>query len=145
MDKNNQISTMKVKDTNKDIYLKILSKDLFNKFNSEFTIENTTIIDDSQVKHIVNDSENVLQPVFWLHNKAGESNTFLIDLLVLWLQHLYRSEDIRLASKVYNKISQPILFDDPFSMEYEKIQEAIDIAHILISAIEQGFQVKEVL
>ena len=54
---------MKVKGTHKDIFLKTLSKGLFSRFNDKFTKENTIIIDDSPVKHILNAPENVLLPV----------------------------------------------------------------------------------
>ena len=51
---------MKVKDTHKDIFLKALSKGLFGKFNSKFTKENTIIVNNSLVKYILNNLENVL-------------------------------------------------------------------------------------
>ena len=46
---------MKVKGKHKDIFLKTLSKGLFMKFNGKFRKNNTIIIDDSPVKHILND------------------------------------------------------------------------------------------
>ena len=46
---------MKVKGTHKDIFLKTLSKGLFAKFNEKFRKKNTIIIDDSLMKHILND------------------------------------------------------------------------------------------
>ena len=54
---------MKVKGTHKDIFLKMLSKCLFHRFNGKFTKDNTIIIDDNLVKHILNDSKNVLLPI----------------------------------------------------------------------------------
>ena len=63
MERNNRVTTMKVKGTHKDIFLKTLSKGLFGRFNGKFTKENTLVIDDSTVKHILNNSENVLLPV----------------------------------------------------------------------------------
>ena len=63
MGKNNRVTTMKVKCTHKDIFLKTLSKDLFMKFNGIFRKNNMIIIDDSPVKHILNDSENFLFPM----------------------------------------------------------------------------------
>ena len=85
MGRNNRITTMKVKGTYKDIFLKTLSKDLFTKFNGKFKKNNTIIIDDSLVKHILNDSKNVLFPVSWLHDEAGQNDTFVIDTLLPWL------------------------------------------------------------
>ena len=76
---------MKVKGTHKDIFLKTLSKDLFAKFNGKFRMKNTIIIDDSPVKHILNDSKNVLFPVLWSSDGAGQNDTFLMDTLLPWL------------------------------------------------------------
>ena len=58
--RNNRITTMKVKSTHKDISLKTLNNDLFNRFNGKFTEDNRIIINDSSVKHIFNNLENVL-------------------------------------------------------------------------------------
>ena len=60
MGRNNRVTTMKVKGAHKDIFLKTLSNGLFCRFNGKFTKENIIIIDDSPIKHILNDSENVL-------------------------------------------------------------------------------------
>ena len=79
---------MKVKDMHKDMFLKTLSKGLFDRFNDKFTKENTIIINNNSVKHILNDLENVLLLVYWSHNGAGPSNTFLIDILLPCLQEL---------------------------------------------------------
>ena len=51
---NNRVITMKVMGTNKDIFLKTLSTCLFGRFNGKFTKENTIIINDSLIKHILN-------------------------------------------------------------------------------------------
>ena len=57
MGKNNKVPMMKVKNTYKDIFLKIVSKGLFGRFNDKFTKENTIIINNSLLKHILNDSK----------------------------------------------------------------------------------------
>ena len=67
--------------------------------------ENTLVINNSPVKHILNDSENVLLPVSWLHDGAGQSDTFLIDTLLPCLQELHRSQNIRLATRVCQGIN----------------------------------------
>ena len=123
---------MKVKGTHKDIFLKTLSKGLFTKFNGKFRKNNTIIIDDNLVKHILNDSENVLFPMSWSHDGAGRNDTFLIDTLLPWLQQLHRTEDVRVAARVLDKIGQPILSDDPSSKEYYvEIMEAVENARML--------------
>ena len=124
---------MKVKGTHKDIFLKTLSKGLFAKFYGKFRKKNTIIIDDSLVKHILNDSENVLFPVSWSSDGAGQNDTFLMDKLLPWLRQLHRFEDVRVAARVLDKIGQPMLCDDPSSREYYvEIKQAIDSAHMLL-------------
>ena len=123
---------MKVKGTHKDIFLKTLSKGLFTKFNGKFRKKNTIIIDVSPVKHILNDSENVLFLVSWSSNGAGQNDSFLMDKLLPWLRQLHGFEDVRVASRVIEKIDQPILRDDPSSREYYvEIKQAIDSAYML--------------
>ena len=123
---------MKVKGTHKDIFLKTLSKGLFTKFNGKFRKNNTIIIDNSSVKHILNDSENVLFPVSWSHDGASQNDTFLIDMLLPWLQQLHRTQDVRVAARVLEKIGQPIFFDDPSSKKYYvDFKEAVENARIL--------------
>ena len=106
---------MKVKGTHKDIFLKTLSKGLFTKFNGKFRKKNMIIIDYSPVKHILNDSENVLFPVSWSSDGASQNDTFLMDMLLPWLRQLHRTQDIRVAARVFDKIGQPMLCDDPSS------------------------------
>ena len=131
MGRNNKVTTMKVKGTHKDIFLKTLSKGLFTKCNGKFR-KNTIIIDDSPVKHILNDSKNVLFPVSWSSDGVGQNDTFLMDTLLPWLRQLHRTQDIKVAARVLDKISQPMLYDDPSSKEYYvEIKEAIDNAHML--------------
>ena len=101
MGRNNRVTTMKVRGTHKDIFLKMLSKGLFSRFNGKFTKENTIIIDDSLVKHILNALENVLLPVSWSHDGAGPSDTFLMDTLLPCLQSVHRSRDLKVAAGVH--------------------------------------------
>ena len=109
-----------------------MSKGLFTKFNGKFRKNNTIIIDDSPMKHILNDSENVLYPVSWLHDGAGQNDTFLIDTLLPWLQQLYRTQDVKVAARVLEMIGQSILSDDPSSKEYYvEIKEAVENARML--------------
>ena len=86
MGRNNKVTTMKVKGTHKDIFLKTLSKDLFTKFNGKFRKKNTIIIDNSRVKHILNDSENVIFLVLWSSDGASQNDMFLMDTILLWLR-----------------------------------------------------------
>ena len=84
------------------------------------------------MKHILNNSENVLRPVSWSHDGADQSDTFLIDTLLPCLQELHRSHDIRLGPRVRQGISRPMLpmlSEDPSRREeYVEIKAAIENA-----------------
>ena len=114
---NNKVTTMKVKGTHKDIFLKTLSKGLFSRFHGKFTKENTVIIDDSPVKHILNALENVLLPVSWSHDGPDPSDTFLMDTLLPCLQSVRRSRDLKVAAGVRPWIGQPMMCEDPSTIE----------------------------
>ena len=129
MGQNNRVTTMKVKGTHKDIFLKTLSKGLLCRFNGKFTKENTVIIDDSPLKHILNTPENVLLPASWLHDGAGPSDTFLMDTLLLCLENMHRSQDLKVAAGVRIWIGQPMMCEDPSSAdEYIGMRKALDNA-----------------
>ena len=129
MGRNNRVTTMKVKGTHKDIFLKTLSKGLICRFNSKFTKGNTIIIDDSPVKHILNALENVLLPVSWSHDGAGLSDIFLMDTLLPCLQNVHRSQDLKVAARVRLWIGQPMMCEDLSSTEdYVGMKEALDNA-----------------
>ena len=109
--------------------MKTLSKGLFCRFNGKFTKGNTIIINDNPVKHILNDSENVLLPVSWSHDGAGPSDTFLMDTLLPCLQNVHRSQDLKVGAGVRLWIGQPMMYEDPSSTkEYVEMREAIDNA-----------------
>ena len=56
---------------------------------------------------------------------------FLIDTLLPWLQQLHRTEDVRVAARVLERIGQPVLSDNPSSKEYYvEIQEAVENARM---------------
>jgi hypothetical protein len=56
-----------MKGTNKDIFLKTLKKYLFYKYGGRYNKENTIVIDDTPVKHILNDPENVVLLESWFY------------------------------------------------------------------------------
>ena len=129
MGRNNKVTTMKAKGTHKDIFLKTLSKGLFCRFNGKFTKENTIIIDDSPVKHILKAPENVLLLMSWLHDGASPSDTFLMDTLLPCLQNVHRSRDLKVAAGVRLWIGLPMMCEDPSSTEeYVGMREALDNA-----------------
>ena len=130
MGRNNRVTTMKVKDTHKDIFLKTLNTSLFSRFNGKFTKENTIIVDNSLVKHILNNSENFLLPASWSHKQADPSDTFLMDTLLPCLEKVHRNQDLKVAIGIRLWIGQPMLSEDPSNTKgYVKIKGAIENAH----------------
>ena len=126
MGRNNKVTTMKVKGTHKDIFLKMLSKGLFCRFNGKFTKENTIIINDNPVEHILNAPENILLPVSWSYDGASPSDTFLMDTLLPCLQNVHRSQDLKVAAGVRLWIGRPMMCEDPSSIEeYVAMTEAL--------------------
>ena len=129
MGRNNRVTTMKVKGTHKDIFLKTLSKGLFCKFNGKFLKENTVIIDDNPLKHILNAPENVVLPASWSHDGASPSDTFLLDTLLPCLENVHRSQDPKVAAGIRLWIGQPMMCEDPSSAdEYIGMTKALDNA-----------------
>ena len=57
-----KVSFLKVKGTNKPMFLKVIRKHLFFGFNGRHAKGNTIIVDDSPVKHVLNPPQNVILP-----------------------------------------------------------------------------------
>jgi hypothetical protein len=55
-DDRQKVSYMKVKGTKKDLFLKTIQKHLFSSFRGRYSAENTIVVDDSPVKHVLNPS-----------------------------------------------------------------------------------------
>ena len=55
-----KISYMKLKETKKELFLKTFQKHLFSSFGGRYSADNTIVVDDSLVKHILNPPENVI-------------------------------------------------------------------------------------
>ena len=106
--------------------MKTLRKGLFSRFNGKFRENNTIIVDDSPVKHILNKPENVVLPVSWSHDGGGQSDMFLIDTLLPWLHQLHVCRDVRVAAIVQPRIGQSMLYENPSSEEYLEVKAAIE-------------------
>lgn len=61
----------KMKGMNKDIFLKILKKCFFGKYGGRCNKESIVVIDDSLVKYILNDFENVVLLELWFYKGLG--------------------------------------------------------------------------
>jgi hypothetical protein len=76
---------MKMKGTKKDLFLKTVQKHLFSSFGGRYSVDNTIVVDDSLVKHVLNPSENIILPKTWTFAGAGQSDTYLMDTLLPWV------------------------------------------------------------
>ena len=56
---------MKVKETDKQLFLKNIEKQLFLQFNGRYSAKNIIVIDDNLVKHILNSIENMILLESW--------------------------------------------------------------------------------
>ena len=124
---------LKVKGTEKDVFLKTLSVGLFPKYRDVFTMENTIIVDDSAYKHVLNNPENVLLADTWSPNGNGENDTFLLDVLLPWLQQLHNSVNLGLrAFRLQNPLGHPLLCASIDSVEYIELTRAIQFSNAFV-------------
>jgi hypothetical protein len=121
-----------VKGTDKDVFLKTLSVGLFPKYLDFFTPDNTIIVDDSAYKHVLNNPENVLLANSWSPNGAGANDTFLLGVLLPWLQRLHSSVDLGLRTfRLQNPLGHPLLSADPNNVDYIELTRAIELSNKL--------------
>ncbi|CAA9589412.1 hypothetical protein AVDCRST_MAG81-4655 [uncultured Synechococcales cyanobacterium] len=124
---------LKVKGTEKDVFLKTLSTGLFSQYRGSFTMENTIIVDDSAYKHVLNNPENVLLADSWSPNGDSANDTFLLGVLLPWLQRLHTSADLGLRSfRLQNPLGRPSLCQDPHCGEYLELTHAIEMSRGLV-------------
>jgi len=117
---------LKVKGTQKDVFLKTLARKLFPYFGGHYTGLNTLVVDDSPLKHILNDARNVLLPDSWSNNYRGQSDSFLIEILLPYLRHIHYRRDILLGRGDQPRIGQRMMNEDPNNVEYIDVLKAID-------------------
>jgi hypothetical protein len=84
---------MKVKQTKKELFLKTIQKYLFSSFKGRYSAENTIVVDDSLVKHVLNPSENIILPESWTFVGIGQSDTYLMDTLLPWVLQLHVNQE----------------------------------------------------
>ena len=86
---------MKEEGIQKDIFLKTLSTHLFDKYDGQYTRENTPIIDDSPIKHMINLIGIVLLLPSWTYSDdhAARGRVFLEKVLP-YLSSLHRSSGV---------------------------------------------------
>ena len=117
---------LKMKDTDKDVFLKILSTGLFTKPSIVFTKDNTVVVDDSPYKHVLNSPENLVLADTWSYEGDGGSDTFFLNVLLPWLQRLYLCPGMDLKSfRLQNPLGRPAMSSDPYDLEYIQLMTAI--------------------
>jgi hypothetical protein len=127
----NKLSILKVKGTNKDLFLKPLDK-LFEPQNSNFSSSNTIIVDDSREKHVLNEPENVVLPMSWSQHHAADR--FLVDELLPWIQRLHQCRGQGLLSfRREDNIGRRMLIEEPDTQEYDELMSAIENSKTLTS------------
>ena len=123
---NNVPQFLKVKGTNKEVFLKTLSKSFFSKYGDYFTKDNTIIVDDSPYKHVLNDPHNVLLSDTWSYKGDGGHDSFLLNVLLPWLRSLHNNGDLGLSKfRVENRLGHAALCTDPYNLEYIELITAI--------------------
>ena len=113
--------------TDKPLLLKNLDV-LFGNSQSNFTPENTVIVDDSRRKHIMNKPENVIISETWSNRGKGDKDTFLLGVLLPWFQELHRNHETGLKSfrkaKKW-KIGLKMLCEERNRREYEELMKVV--------------------
>ena len=120
------IRAKKLPGTSKDIFLKPLSKRLFAHFSGRYRSENTIIIDDSPVKHVVNSKANVVIPQPWTHSRGGHEDSYLSCELLPWLQNLHRSQELGIEMfRSRSDHGRPMLCEDPADSTFQDLVRAV--------------------
>jgi hypothetical protein len=81
-DTQGKMSFLKVKGTDKPMFLKVIRRHLFFGFNGRYVEDNTVIVDDSLPKHLLNPPQNVILPESWTFASVGQADTYLMDTLL---------------------------------------------------------------
>ena len=119
---------MKEEGSQKDIFLKTLSTHLFDKYDGQYTRENTLIIDDSPIKHMLNLKENVLLLPSWSHTDENSArDRILLEKVLPYLSGLHRSSGRLAEYRSCNpELGRPMFYDDrETSSKYVAILKAI--------------------
>lgn len=122
-----RIIFLKEPGTQKDIFLKTLSAHLFNGYDGIYTAENTLIIDDSPIKHMLNLPENVLLLPSWSYkvNMAEEDST-LLDKILPYLLELHSFQGSLKEYRASHLLGRPMFYDDMATCSiYNEIRQAM--------------------
>ena len=97
---------------------------------ARYFIENTIVVDDSPVKHVLNPLENIILPESWTFASASQSDTYLMDTLLPWVLQLYVNQEQGIPTfQNHNRIGRPMMCEDPFDLDFSEILKAIEDDH----------------
>ena len=117
---------LKVKGTDKNVFLKILSSGLFTEPPTVFTKDDTVVVDDSPYKHVLKSPENLVLADTWSYEGDEASDTFLLNVLLPWLQRLHLCPEMDFKYfRLQNPLGRPAMFLDPYDLEYIQLMTAI--------------------
>jgi hypothetical protein len=120
------LSFFKKKGSEKEIFLKTLSKRLFGQFCDRYSAANTIFVDDSPEKHVLNHPVNVVLLDSWSPKMGGEFDSALVDTLLPWIKSLAGSQSLGLSSfRALNILGKLMMCDDTYNLEYKVIMDAI--------------------
>jgi hypothetical protein len=123
---NRTITFLKVKGTKKDLFLKTLRKSLFESFGGRYTKDNTIIVDDSPMKHLLNEPENVILLDAWSYQEDGRKDIYLIESLLPYLRRVHDSHvDGFRSFRRAERIGRQMMREDPFDVDYNELMAAV--------------------
>ena len=118
--------------TQKDIFLKTLSKHLFNNHNGLYTASNTVIVDDSPIKNMLNSSENVLLVHSWPAGvEDAEKDSTLLEIVLPYFREMSRSNSNLKEFRDSHGLGRPMLYEDRKTYTlYKALCSAIESSRI---------------
>ena len=124
------MTTFKELGTHKNLFLKNLNT-LFNAYYGKFSPNNTIVVDDNPIKHIMNKSENVVLSGTWIYKANGPKDTYLMAVLIPWFGRLHLARDEGLKSfrgSNLGKVGRRMLCDEQNHREYNKLMEVVRLS-----------------
>ena len=92
------------------------------------------MVDDIPYKHVLNSPENLVLTNSWTYGGNGESDTFLLIVLLPWLQRLHSSPGMHLKSfRLQNPLGRLAMSSDLYDLDYVELLSAIQLSekHLL--------------
>jgi hypothetical protein len=88
-------------------------------------------VDNSPVKHFMNNVENIVLPDTWSHKGNGPKDSFLLDVLLPWFRRMHDARDQGLKlfrGNSKGKMGRKMLYDERSRQEYNRIMEVVKVS-----------------